>query len=281
MFQSLQTSWEFSQISYRLIWHHKRLLIFPLLSAIAELLILITFIVPLFVTSEVEIGEAVGETVFYIVLFLFYFVTNAIVLIFNTGLIACVIKILHGYNPSVGYGLSFAFKRLPQIVSWSVLSAVVSVILNILEKNENISAIVTSIIGVTWNAITYFVVPVIVMNAVGPIGAIKRSGEALRSTWGEALVGNFSLKVIGFLLFLPVIILLVIGLYIAIKADSVVGVAIVISLGIIAFIIDYLLTETANSVFKCYLYTYATDQEVLDESDSARFAEAFSPKQRR
>jgi len=276
----LENSWQFSKLSYGLIWKHKKLLIFPLLSGIAEILILATFIIPLFFTEQIQIdsGNAVGDTLFYVTLFVFYLVTNTIVFSFNTGLIACVIKILHGYNPSIGYGLSFAFKRFPQIISWSILSAVIGVILNALERNENISAFVTSIIGLTWSAITYFVVPFIVMNCLGPIGAIKRSGETLRSTWGEALIGNFSLKVIGFLLLLPVLILLGIALFFSINAGSGVGIAIVIGLGILAFIIDYLLTEAVNSVFKCYLFIYATDREVLDESSTEIFANAFRPK---
>lgn len=276
----LENSWQFSKLSYGLIWRHKKLLIFPLLSGIAEMLILATFIIPLFLTEQIELGNALGDTLFYVILFVFYFVTNAIVLIFNTALIACVFKILHGYNPSLGYGLSFAFKRLPQIIGWSIISAIISVILNALEKNENISAFVTSIIGLTWSAITYFVLPVIVMNGLGPIGAIKRSGQTLRSTWGEALIGNFSLKVIGFLLFLPVLLLLGIGLYFSINAGSIVGISVVVSLGILAFIIDYLLTEAVNSVFKCYLFTYATDREVLEEGSAEIFANAFCPKRR-
>lgn len=276
----LENSWKFSKLSYGLIWKNKKLLIFPLLSGIAEIFILASFIIPFFLTLQGGTGNILASAGFYIVLFIFYFVTNAIVLIFNTGLIACVFKILHGYNPSLGYGLSFAFKRLPQIISWSILSAVISVILNALEKNETISSLVTGILGVTWSAITYFVVPVIVMNGLGPIGAIKRSGETLRSTWGKALIGNFSLKIIGFLLLLPVLILLGIGLFFAINAGSPVGIGVVAGLGVLAFIVDYLLTEAVNSVFKCYLFVYATDREVLDEGYTEAFADAFCPKRR-
>ncbi len=42
---------------------------------------------------------------------------------------------------------------------------------------------------------TYFVVPVIVVEKLGPLAAGKRSFEVLKRTWGESLVANFGVGI--------------------------------------------------------------------------------------
>ena len=47
MFQTLARSWEFAKLSYGLLWEQKRLLVFPLLSGVAALVVTLSFFLPL------------------------------------------------------------------------------------------------------------------------------------------------------------------------------------------------------------------------------------------
>ena len=47
--------------------------------------------------------------------------------------------------------------------------------------------------GMAWGAATFFVVPVLVVEKVGPVDALKRSFAILKRTWGEMLTANFSI----------------------------------------------------------------------------------------
>lgn len=40
---------------------------------------------------------------------------------------------------------------------------------------------------IAWAIVTYFVVPVLVVDGVGPIQAVKRSSAILKRTWGESV----------------------------------------------------------------------------------------------
>jgi hypothetical protein len=49
-------------------------------------------------------------------------------------------------------------------------------------------------IGLAWTAATFLVVPVLVVEGVGPVAAIQRSASLLRRSWGENLIGNGSIS---------------------------------------------------------------------------------------
>ena len=60
-----------------------------------------------------------------------------------------------------------------------------------------IGSLLGGLLEVAWAAITYFVVPVLVVDGVGPIEAIKRSSAILKRTWGEAVAGEGGLGIIA------------------------------------------------------------------------------------
>jgi hypothetical protein len=53
-----------------------------------------------------------------------------------------------------------------------------------------------------WSVMTYFVLPVLAAERLGPIAAIRRSSAILRSKWGESLAGEARFGLVGLLFFL-------------------------------------------------------------------------------
>src|SRR5262249_8241532 len=119
----------------------------------------------------------------------------------------------NGHTPTLGGGLAAAWIRLPQILAWALVSATVGVLLKAVENiHEQVGRFISAILGTAWSIVTYFVVPVLVVEKVGPIEAVKRSVAILKRTWGEALVGHFGIGFFIFLLAIPIILLLVVGI---------------------------------------------------------------------
>ena len=286
MFDTLARSWEYAKMSYSILWQHKQLIVFPILSTIAAGIVIASFLVPLWSSGTLEtwLDAAAGDEpnphakTMYITTFVFYFCNYFVIVFFNTALIACAMKALNGEVPTVGYGLSVAATRLWQIFAWAVVSAVVGVLLRIIENShKRAGEIVAAIIGMAWTALTFFVVPYIVMDAAGPVKAFKGSLKTLRHTWGTALIGNFSLGLIGFLVALPAILLMVVLVYLARGAPAVVmGAA--IAIGAIAIMLAAASASAADAIFKAVLFSYATDRTVPADLDTRDFADAFSPK---
>ena len=65
----------------------------------------------------------------------------------------------------------------------------------------------------------------LVVEGVGPLEAVKRSASLLKKTWGEQIVGNFSIGVVFGLLMVLIIVLFIPIFFLVISSGSVVFIA--------------------------------------------------------
>src|SRR5207237_10704447 len=110
------------------------------------------------------------------------------------GVSACSVYSARRHFRGVPFGadewLRAAARRLPELLAWSLVSASVGLALRLIENaNEKVVAFVSAILGWAWSVTTYFVVPVLVVEGVGPLTAIQRSTKVLYRTWGESIGG--------------------------------------------------------------------------------------------
>ena len=88
--------------------------------------------------------------------------------------------------------------RLHRILPWAIVSATVSMIIQAIEERFGfLGQIIAGLIGAAWNVVTFLTVPIIVFEDVGPVNALKRSGTLLKQTWGENLMAQIGLGLIG------------------------------------------------------------------------------------
>jgi hypothetical protein len=204
--------------------------------------------------------------------------------LFNSALVFCALQGFAGKEPSLRAGLATAVGRLPQILAWSFVAATVGLILNALQnflkdKLGFLGALLGGLGEVAWAVVTYFVVPVLVVDGVGPIEAVKRSSAILRRTWGEAVGGEGGLGIISFLFLLPVV--LVIGIVAALGRGLNADVATVVVLA--AIIVPYVLAHTVvfaalGTIFRTGTYIYATTGKAPASMDPALLQGAFRKK---
>ena len=129
-------TWQLMGASWRLLKQDKRLVVYPLLSGLVLALVIASFAVPIFATGAQTYLNAAKQhnANFYVGLFLFYFVNYLVLIFFNSALIACVLRQMEGGEPGLGYGLHFAWQRLPQIFGWALLTSSVGFILRLIEE---------------------------------------------------------------------------------------------------------------------------------------------------
>ena len=287
-FGRMSRSWEFAKISYGIIWDFKSLLIFPLLSLTATIIVMASFLLPLWGTGDLaewmkflddEGGTNQVPPVAYVLTFAFYFACYFVIVFFNTALTAAALKVCDGETPTVKYGLSVATRRLPQILGWALVSAVVGVLLKVIENaNERVGQIVSAILGTAWTVLTFFVVPVLCTEGVGPVKAVTESVKTLKSTWGEAALGNFSLGILSFLVMIPVYLVLGLLFMVTLSMNSMAVSLSIIVLAVVITIVLALMSSAADVVFKALLYNYATGRNVPADLDDAVFERAFAAK---
>ena len=288
-FGKLSRSWEFAKISYGIIWDFKGLLIFPILSFISSVLVFASFFVPLLMNEdflaqinavlEAEGGDAEINPMAYVVAALFYFVNYFVIVFFNTALTACAMKVVNGEPPTIGYGFSIAIKRLPQIIGWALVSAAIGLILKVIENtSEKFGTIVAALLGTAWTVLTYFVVPVLVVEGVGPVAAVKSSVKTLKGSWGEAALGNFSMGLLAFLVMLPVVAIIAVLGFLAASAQNMVLLGVVVAVGLVVLSIAAAANSAADMVFKAVLYNFSTGRAVPAGLDQDVLASAFGRK---
>ena len=273
MFQRMSRGWKISKQSFRVLRLDKELLMFPLFSGLACLVVMASFIVPLWGLDVAEVDG--GSPLVYLVLFAFYFSNYFVIIFFNSALIACAIIRFRGGDPTVGDGLSVAMSRVPYIFGWALVAATVGLILRVIESNsEKVGRFVAGLLGMAWSASTYFVVPVLVVEKTGPIEAIKRSFAVLRKTWGESLGANFGTGLMVFLMTLAALLPLGLGLILGHPIAIIVGVVTTVLL----IILISLISAAVNAISIAALYLYAAEGSVPENFDDQLLHEAFVQK---
>lgn len=283
MFQTFARSWEYAKISYALTWQNKSLLIFPLVSGIAALLVLASFAVPLHQTGTLQAwaetaSQSEAEKIpvaAWITLFAYYVANYFVIVFFNSALISCAMRAMQGQPVAVGEGLSMAAKRWHAILCWAVVSAIVGIILRALESNKKIGRIIVSLLGTAWTAMTFFVVPVIVIEGRGPFAAIGESLSTLKDNWGTALIGNFSLGFINFLILIPVFLVSGALVFFGIRTEVLFLTIVSMATAAVLILFFTLLSAAASTVFKAVLFSYATGKELPDQINSCDLSQAF------
>lgn len=288
MFSKISNSWRLVQASWAVLRADKELIVFPLVSTLALILVLITFAVPVIGSGLLQaVADGTGsrlassgaEVVGLVVAFLFYLVNYTVITFSNTALVGAALIRLRGGDPTVRDGFQIAQSRIASILGYAAISATVGMILRAIQNNDNfIARLLAGIAGFAWSIATYMVVPVLVVEDLGPIEAIKRSAGLLKRTWGEQLTGEFGIGMVFGLLMLATF-LLGIPIFIgAISSGSALLIVLAIALIVLALSILGLISSILSGIYQAALYLYATEGAVSNYFESDMIEGAFKPK---
>ena len=257
-FDRLSNGWTLAMNSFKVLKENKQLIIFPVLSGVSLVLIMGSFVLVFLGVNgwsdeNVEDPGTIGN---YLYLFLFYLVNYFIVVFFNMALIHCTRLYFRGEEVSINAGLRFSLSRIGTIFSWAVFAATVGTILRIIQEESGIiGKIITGIIGIVWNIATFFVIPVIAYEDLGPIAAFKRSSQLMKQKWGESIGATFSF---GLIQFLAMIVLVIPLFFIGNLIHPIGGIA----LAIMGVFIIATIFSAAQTIFVSAVYHNITDEPV-------------------
>lgn len=274
-------TWQLMGASWAMLKQDKRLIVFPLIAGVVLAVVIALFAVPMFVAlggHPHPRGPVHATPQMYLGMFVFYFLAYSVIIFFNSALIACVLKQIDGEQPTLAYGLTFAWQRLPQIIGWALLTSSVGMLLRMLEERVGfIGRIVVGMLGMAWAVTSFLVVPVLVAEGSGPIEAYKRSVEMLKRTWGEQIIGNVSFGLIfGLFGMVPAMILFFLAIRSGATATLAVGAALVVWLVLLG-----LVQSTLQTIYQVAIYRYAATGEAPHGFDNQMVADAFREKQPR
>lgn len=258
LFTRMSNGWNIAMNSFKVLKENRQLILFPILSAAALILIVASFIGIVFVSSGGDLDYIDHQNVasHYAVLFAYYVVNYFIMVFFNTALTHCTHLYFSGERPTVAQGLRFALSRVGTILAWAVFAATVGMILRLIQERVGfLGKIVTGLIGVAWAIATFFVVPVIAYENLGPIESFKRSARLMKEKWGESVGATFSFGIVNLLgLFLLAIPSLLLGCFI----HPLVGIA----LFCVGFFVITVIMSATRAIFVSAVYHHINGDPV-------------------
>jgi hypothetical protein len=285
MFDRFSNSFALARSSWQVLRTDKQLVVFPIVSGVGCLLVLLSFALPFFVAPH-QLGirnhpdgiDLEPTPLLYALGFAYYFCNYFVIVFCNAALISCALIRFNGGEPTVGDGFSAAMSRLPQIAAWALVSATVGIVLKGIENaNDKAGKFITGLLGTAWTIITYFVVPVIVVERVGPFEAVSRSLAILKKTWGESLIGSWGLGFVLFLLMLPALALAVVGVM-ACQTILPLGVALLALAGL--YLLLWMAVSSAlHGIYLGALYQFAAHGTVPGGFEQENLAGVFTQKQ--
>ena len=275
----ISRGWALSRQSWQVIRADRSLLLFPVLSAGCGLLAAVVFFGA--GAGVYAATKATAAAVPFVVIGLYALTYLAIY--FGVALTACATRALDGHDTTVAEGLAAARERRGVIAAWSGVQLVVGALISIIQSllRESLGSMAGALVGgladFAWAVASFFVIPIIALEGLGPRDALKRSGAIIKQHWGEGATGAISIGgVIMLVGFLPAV---AIGLLAASVASSAPALAIALGVVAIAVLVVAGLVQTAMmAVFKVALFRFATEQQVLGGFSQDDLEGAFRTK---
>ena len=253
----------------------RELLALPVLSFVASLVVAGVCLGLVFLVDydaargleEFELGPA-GT----IVLILAGMVLAVVATYFQAAMVSGARERLTGGDPTVSSALATATRRLGVIVPWALFSWTIGAALRLLEQNAGaLGRFVIGLIGMAFRVVTFLAVPVLVVEQLGPITTLKRSGALFKQTWGENLVAQAGLGIISFVALLPG---LIVGGLVGAALSPVLGIVIAVPWIVVVMVV----TTSLTAIFQTALYHYVTTGEVPGTFADADLPGAFDRK---
>lgn len=267
---------DLAKASWAVLKQDRELLVIPLLSFVASLVVLAALLVPAIALIDTSgTGEeGSGDPALFVIGIVAALALSVISVFFNGALVAGAHERLAGGDPTVSSAMRRAMARIGGLLPWALLTGTVGLVLQALrERAGALGRIIVGFIGTAWDVATFLTVPAIVIDEHGAIDGLKRSGALLKQTWGENIAARVGFGLLGFVAIIPAVIVVAVFASLG-NVAAVIG--IVIAVLYIALVV---VTLTAlNAIFQTALYLYATTGSVPTGFEGTSLPQSFEQK---
>jgi hypothetical protein len=215
---TIRNSWDLFTLSWRLLWKQAFFPIVALLVSASGSILFARFVYQIGIvqaiiqqthrvgnTNTFTMDKLTAEQIHQIVVVIGLLVGFLLMMhVFNffvkAALAASTYAHLTGARNGLAAGLIAPVRHFLPILGWLIVSGTVGFVGGLRSTNGNgnpgegiATTVSQGILDAAWKVITFLTVPIIVVEKVGPISAIKRSTHLVRATWGQQLVGKYGI----------------------------------------------------------------------------------------
>ncbi|AUG75267.1 hypothetical protein CFP65_0292 [Kitasatospora sp. MMS16-BH015] len=175
------------QLAFRMLRDHRRLVVFPLLSAAALVVISGAVAVPVFLRERAGSSSQAVEAV---VVGLGYLLLGFLFTLSGAAMICAVDDVLRGEPARIGASYARAARRWWPLLGWSLLSTTVLLLIRQLERVPVVGWILDALFSAAWAAATYLALPAMMIDGLGVAEGTRRSARMLRETFTRQVYGS-------------------------------------------------------------------------------------------
>ena len=275
----LSNTWHLAKISWGVLKKDRELMWMPVLSFLASAVVIVVVLGLTFVTLSTESTHDQTTMEFNPAMIVVYvlaaMILGVIAVFFNGALVAGAHERLTGGDPTVRSAIGRAFARIGGLVPWAIITTTVGLVLQALRDRAGwLGRIVTHMLAMAWEVVTFLTVPAIVIDNLGAIAGVKKSASLLRHTWGENIAARVGFGLLGFVLILPAAV--VAGIFVASGWTVLMVIGVIAAAAWVAVVMVVL--TALNAIFQTALYLYATTGSAPSGFEQAPLAETFVHK---
>ncbi|HAY70001.1 MAG TPA: hypothetical protein DCY82_17235 [Acidimicrobiaceae bacterium] len=279
--KTIHRSIELMKQSWAVLKHDRELIWLPVISALVAGIVAAIILIPVGLSQDWDAVSGTGESAsqqvgggVYLAIAGLTLALAFISIFFRAALVSGAHERMMGGDPTVRSAIAGALERLPKLFGWAVITTIVGSILRAMEQRAGLlGRIVVNMVGMAWAVTTFLVIPVIVIENSGAVDSTKRSVALFRHTWGENLSAQVGFGLIGFLAFIPIVILAAIGATIG----TLIG-FVLIAVAVVAGIALITVLSALGAIFQTALYHYAVGTELAAELDATMLRDSFARK---
>jgi len=279
--KTIHRSIELMKQSWAVLKHDRELIWLPVISALVAGIVAAIILIPVGLSQDWDAVSGTGESAsqqvgggVYLAIAGLTLALAFISIFFRAALVSGAHERMMGGDPTVRSAIAGALERLPKLFGWAVITTIVGSILRAMEQRAGLlGRIVVNMVGMAWAVTTFLVIPVIVIENSGAVDSTKRSVALFRHTWGENLSAQVGFGLIGFLAFIPIVILAAIGATIGTLLGFV-----LIAVAVMAGIALITVLSALGAIFQTALYHYAVGTELAAELDATMLRDSFARK---
>ena len=279
MFGRIRQGWELTKKSWGVIRSHPQLAKLPLIGGILALLAAVIFAVPgiILAASDSDTTRVTG----YVLIAIGSYLASFLVIYYNVILAAAANDALEGREPDLANARSTARNRIPVIAAWALVSAIVSLAFSLLrDRGGQAGRIAASLGSAIWGLVTFLVVPILALEGIGPIAAIKRSTSLFKGRWGQQVTGNLVIGGISGIATLVGVVIAAVGVFMLAGGTSggaVIG-GVLIVLGIVIAVAAAVFGGATRGVFGVALYHFVAEDRAVGPFTDVELASAARPR---
>ncbi len=279
MFERIKQGWQLTKKAWSVVRSHPQLAKLPLTGGVLALIAVVVLAGPgiLLVASDSDATRITG----YVLIAIGSYLASFLVIYYNVILAAAANDALQGREPDIAAAKSTARNKIPMIAGWALVSALVSVLLSALRDRGGVPGQIAASLGAAiWGLVTFLVIPVLALEGIGPIAAIKRSGTLVRQRWGQQVTGNFVIGGISGIATLFGVVVAVVGLVLlggGSTGGALLG-GILVLVGIVLAVAASVFGGATRGVFGVALYHFVAEDRAVGPFSNQELASAARPR---